>query len=505
MMLIKLFQAEIFFCLMILLQLIFNTHIIRKSSNNFPILIKETTTQTYILLFIVLILLINSNVTGFLSKNLFYCDQNTQEIKILFVIIILLTLPFIKQSLTVQKINYIEFDTIFLLSVLSGLLLISSSDLLVVYILIEIQALCFYILASFKRNSAFSTEAGMKYFIFGSILSCLFLLALGILYGITGTLNFHDLNILCFFKYPNEFDLMLSISIFLITILFLFKLAVVPFHFWAPDVYEGSPLASTIIFSIFTKPILIHLFMKWIFIIGCLYLTIKNLLAVLGVLSLLVGTFLALKQKRLKKLIIYSSIAQVGYLLLSLCLNSYDGFIFCFFFLIIYLISSILIWGNISLLYNFDNSYNSFYKKSANLFYLSDLKNLFEYNVLWSIMVIIIFFSIAGIPPLVGFLAKIFIILELVYVKLNTIAVLIIALSSISIFYYIRILKIIFFESALDKWKTIRKSQIIFETNNISFLFLTLVIIQSFLLILFFSSDLLIQFCNILVLNSLFF
>jgi NADH-quinone oxidoreductase subunit N len=505
MMLIKLFQAEIFFCLMILLQLIFNTHIIRKSSNNFPILTKETTIQPYILLFIVLVLLINLNITGFLSNNLFYCDQNTQHIKILFLITILLTLPFIKQSLTVQKINYIEFDTIFLLSVLSGLLLISASDLLVVYILIEMQSLCFYILASFKRNSAFSTEAGMKYFIFGSIISCLFLLALGILYGITGTLNFHDLNILFFFSYPNEFNFLLSISIFLITVLFLFKLAVVPFHFWAPDVYEGSPLASTIIFSIFTKPVLIHLFMKWIFIIGCFYLTIKNLLVVLGVISLAIGTFLALKQKRLKKLIIYSSIAQIGFLILSISLNNYDGFIFCFFFLIIYLISSILIWGNISLLYNFDNSYNYFYKKSTNLFFFSDLKNLFEYNTSWGLMIIIIFFSISGIPPLVGFLAKIFIILELVYMKLNIIAILIVVLSSISIFYYIRILKVIYFESTLDIWKTIKKSQIIFQTNNISLLFLILVITQSLLIITFYFPDFLIQFCNILVLNSLFF
>ena len=502
MMLIKLFQPEIFFCLMILLQLIFNTHTIRKSSNNFPILTKETTIQIYILFFIVLILLINLSVTGFLSNNLFYCDQNTQQIKILFLITILLTFPFVKQSLTVQKINYIEFDTIFLLSVLSGLLLISASDLLVIYILIEMQSLCFYILASFKRNSAFSTEAGIKYFIFGSIISCMFLLGLGILYG---TLNFHDLNILSFFNYPNEFSLMLFTSILLITVLFLFKLAVVPFHFWAHDVYEGSPLASTIIFSIFTKPVLIHLFMKWIFVIGCLYLTIKNLLILLGVISLLVGTFLSLKQKRLKKLIIYSSIAQVGFLILSLSLNNYDGFIFCFFFLIIYLLSSILIWGNISLLYNFDNSYNSFHKKSTNSFFFSDLKNLFEYNLAWGITITVIFFSIAGIPPLAGFLAKIFVILELVYVKLNIIAILIIVLSSISIFYYIRILKIIFFESTLDSWKTIKKSHIIFETNNTSFSFLILGLIQSLLIIIFFSSDFLIQFCNIFVLNSLFF
>ena len=119
----------------------------------------------------------------------------------------------------IQKINFIEYDILFLFSVLSGLLIISSSDLLVVYIIIEMQALCFYILASFRKNSAFSTEAGIKYFIFGSIFSCFFLLSLSILYGITGTLNFYDLNLLSLFYYPKEFDSLLNVSIYFFTIL----------------------------------------------------------------------------------------------------------------------------------------------------------------------------------------------------------------------------------------------------------------------------------------------
>lgn len=505
MMLIKLFQAEIFICLVILLKLIFNTRIIRNSDNNFPIINRETTNQIWILMFFSIFLIINSDVNGFIANNLFYCDQNTQMVKVFFLVIASVILPFIKQSLLIQKINFIEFDTIFLFSILAGLLLISASDLLVVYILLEMQALCFYVLASFKRNSAFSTEAGMKYFIFGSLISCLFLLALGILYGITGTLNFHDLNLLSIFNYPSEFDLLLTTSIYLITVLFLFKLAVVPFHFWAPDVYEGSPLASTIIFSILTKPVLVHLFMKWIFILGCMYIKIQNLLIVSGVLSIFIGTFLALKQKRFKKLIIYSSIAQVGFLVLALSLNNYDGFVYCLFFLIIYVITSILIWGNISFLYDSDSKYNLFFNKMNNSLFISDLKNFFDYNILWSFAFVMIFFSVAGIPPLVGFLAKIFILLELVYVKLNLTAILVITLSSISIFYYIRILKIIFFERNIDKWSSVKKFQILFDNTNTNSSFLILVIAQSLLLILFFFSDSLLQISQFIVLNSSFF
>jgi len=394
MMLIELFLGEIVLCLIILVQLILNTQIIRNPENNFPILLKEMTCQIYVVLFFVIILIFNSKAIGFVPNNLFYCDQNTQQIKVLFLITILLTLPFIKQSLIIQKINYIEFDILLLLSTLASLLLISASDLLAVYVLIEMQSLCFYILASFKRNSVFSSEAGLKYFIFGSIMSCLFLLALGILYGVTGTLNFNDLSILCLFKYPTEFGLMLSISILLITILFLFKLAVVPFHFWAPDVYEGAPLASTIIFSILTKLILTHLFMKWIFVIGYLYLTIQHMLIVCGLASILIGSLLALKQKRLKILVIYSSIAQVGFIILSLSLNNYDGFVYCFFFLIIYILTSILIWGNLTVLQNSNNNYAEFVKQSTDSFFITDLKNLFEYNASWALMFVCIFFSI---------------------------------------------------------------------------------------------------------------
>jgi NADH:ubiquinone oxidoreductase subunit 2 (subunit N) len=113
----------------------------------------------YVVLFFVIILIFNSKAIGFVPNNLFYCDQNTQQIKVLFLITILLTLPFIKQSLIIQKINYIEFDILLLLSTLASLLLISASDLLAVYVLIEMQSLCFYILASFKRNSVFSISS----------------------------------------------------------------------------------------------------------------------------------------------------------------------------------------------------------------------------------------------------------------------------------------------------------------------------------------------------------
>lgn len=232
---LQLFLPEIFLCILLLIQLLVNTNKTRNFATNLPLLNKEITTQLYAILFFALFFITNSKVYGVLSNNLLYCDINTQYIKFFILLIGCMITPFIKESLLLQKINFIEFDIIFLLSLIAGLLLISSSDFLIVYILIEMQSLCFYILAGFKRNSGYSIESGLKYFIFGSIISCFFLLGLSFLYAILGTLNLYDLSILCLYSFSTNLNKILFFCIYFLSILFFFKLAVVPFHFWALD------------------------------------------------------------------------------------------------------------------------------------------------------------------------------------------------------------------------------------------------------------------------------
>jgi len=167
-----------------------------------------------------------------------------------------LALLFIGRSFCLQSINFFEYFTVFLLSLLALLLLINSSDILSAYLIIEMQALCFYILASFKRNSSFSTEAGLKYFISGSFISGVFLLGASLIYGCLGTLNFNILSWLLTFDFSSDFiilRILIIIAVCLITFTLCFKIAAAPFHFWSPDVYEGSPLASTLVFSIIPK------------------------------------------------------------------------------------------------------------------------------------------------------------------------------------------------------------------------------------------------------------
>jgi NADH-quinone oxidoreductase subunit N len=248
--------------------------------------------------------------------------------------------------------------------VLALFLLINASDILSAYLIIEMQALCFYVLASFKRDSSFSTEAGLKYFISGSFISGVFLLGAALLYGCLGTLNFNILNWLLAFDSFSEFDslkVLILIGVLLVTFTLFFKIAAAPFHFWSPDVYEGSPLASTIIFSVIPKLSLFVFFIRWVLAISTVFLDINFLFIIIGILSVFFGTFFAIRQKRVKRLIIYSSIAQVGFLVAPFFTLSVDGFSYLIFFLFIYLITSLLVWGNLVSFYTSFDYFKKFF------------------------------------------------------------------------------------------------------------------------------------------------
>jgi NADH-quinone oxidoreductase subunit N len=169
-MILNLFYPEIFLSFSILFQLILNAQVVNNVSYNFPILNKELFSQTIFILFCLLILFINLKVENFFYNFMFVIDKSSRLIKITFIFVCIFSLIFIYKAFCLQKLNFFEFYVILLITILSSLLLICSYDLLTIYLLLEMQALCFYILASFKRNSAFSTEAGLKYFIFGSII-----------------------------------------------------------------------------------------------------------------------------------------------------------------------------------------------------------------------------------------------------------------------------------------------------------------------------------------------
>jgi NADH-quinone oxidoreductase subunit N len=406
---------------------------------------------------------------------------------------------------TVQ--NNFEYTVLILISVFGLLLLCSSNDLITAYLSIELQSVAFYIMAAFKKNSTYSIESGLKYFIIGSLSSAFFLFGSAIIYGCVGSLNFDDIrmflslsSISCAESFPNvnsnepvnltlssllnstnhsdlgsnfqilqyifnEYSSSLAASstnyavvssnfnldfiylgfIFLCLSLFI-KLSLAPFHFWSLDVYEGAPNTTTMFFAIIPK---IGLFVLLIRI--CYASFYSNFSSVwqsyfllIAVFSVFVGSVGGLEQRKLKSLLAYSSISHTGYLLLSFSSNSTEGMSMMLYYLAIYIISSLCFWS----VYLFVNPKKKNYFKKQNK-ELGDLVLLRESNPLLALILAITLFSIAGIPPIVGFLAKIGVFLEVIKSSAYLIALLGILCSVASTFYYIRIIKILYFENVL--------------------------------------------------------
>jgi len=342
-----------------------------------------------------------------------------------------------------SKLNFFEYYLLTLLSILGLLLLVSSNDLITAYLAIEMQSLSFYVLATFKRESAFSTESGLKYFILGAFSSGLILFGSSYIYGLTGSLNFTDLSILLdgltFENSFNSFSTLDGLKIFILFIItgLLFKLAAAPFHMWSPDVYEGAPTSSTAIFAIVPKIAVFVLLIRLFH--GSFYNLIdswQHMIIFSAVISVIIGSFVALKQRKLKRLIAYSAISHVGYLLLAFSTGTFEGTQSLFFYMIVYMITGLATWSIVL-------SIDSIYGSTKNL---SDITALVQINKVMAITFSLILFSLAGVPPLAGFYAKMYVFLVAMSSSFYLSALIAILSSVISTFYYIRVIKVIYFE-----------------------------------------------------------
>jgi len=341
-----------------------------------------------------------------------------------------------EDSLLRQKINNFEYFILLLCAVLGLMLLVSSFDLISLYLAIELQSLCLYVLAAAKKDSTFSTEAGLKYFILGSFSSGLLLFGISVIYGTVGTTNFENLSLL--FAGSNEILSNLESSIIIglvfISAAFFFKIAAAPLHMWSPDVYEGAPVSSTIFFAVIPKIAMFSVFLRLFQNVFSNFHDFFLLATVLfAMFSVTIGSFVALKQKKIKRLLAYSSISHVGYMLLAFSANSIEGTQALFFYLIIYMVTSVVLW---SLLLSVNTSTNTERSKT-----LVDLSYLSTTNPLLAFTGLVAFFSLAGVPPLAGFYAKMTIFLTTISSSLIFASVFAILTSVISSYYYIRIIK----------------------------------------------------------------
>lgn len=379
------------------------------------------------------------------------CDYLSFFSKSIISFLSLLCLLVIRFYLKDQKVNQFEYMIVILISILGFFLLCSANELITAYLAIELQSLSFYIMASFKKNSSFSVEAGLKYFVLGSFSSALLLFGFSILYGVLGTLNFEDFKLLFSTYVPGSVMLdtqynpmLLKLGLILILISLFFKLAVAPLHVWSPDVYENSPSSSTIFFAVVSKlgilVLLIRIFQQCFH--GYIY-TWRYFVVFLAVLSVFVGSVTALEQRKLKSLLAYSSISHIGYILISFSTGTLEGIQSLYAYIIVYMLAGLCIWS-IFLILRLKTSYSQKQNKD-----LTDFTLLVKSNNIITICFAIVLLSIAGFPPLIGFITKMGIFMSAVESSMYFVSIAAILTSVISTFYYIRIIKIIYFEKVL--------------------------------------------------------
>ena len=336
------------------------------------------------------------------------------------------------------KIFQIEYSILILCSILGMMVMISSNDLMVFYIGLELQSLALYVLASFNKDQLKSSEAGLKYFVLSALSSGILLYGCSLLYGFSGSTNF-----LIISENINSMEYGLTFGIVFILVGLAFKISAVPFHMWAPDVYEGSPTSVTLFFAIVPKIAALTVFIRF------LYLPFFNvinewqiIIIFLSIASMVFGAVAAIGQKNLKRLIAYSSIGHMGYALAGLSVGTNEGIQSSVSYISIYLIMNL---GLFSCLFMMKRN-NRYYEN------IDDLSGLSKNHPLISFSLLIILFSLAGIPPMAGFFAKFYVFASVIKQEMYFLAIIGLLATVISAFYYLRIIKIIYFDPEREKY-----------------------------------------------------
>ena len=444
------FSAEIFLSFCLLASLLYNSFLASSSSLNYPLIDKQTFFQSLFILFCCIVIVFFSNFFSYSNGYLFVYDYPSKIGKIFGLVSTSVALCLGRSYLEQERIVYCEYYSVLLLSLLSFLLLTSCYDLITLFICLEMFSLCLYVLASSNKNSIYSSEAGLKYLILGSIISGFILAGCVLLYGSTGTTNFNNFFLLFSFDFYDDYlnfyggndpiGYSFSLGLIFLAIGLFFKLGAAPLHVWLPDVYEGSPVSSTLFFIL--VPQLAYLIILVRLFFGCfsiLFYTVKPLFLAFGLISVIVGSLGAFNQSRLKRLLAFSSISHSGFLLLAMSSGSFLGVVSCFNYGFLYVITNALVWG--CLLMSLRVSESSLLTSHlASLSYKTG-------NFAPFVGLVIGVFSLAGIPPFVGFFMKYLVFVSSYLTGSYEAATLILLVSSLGAFYYIRFLKMIAYEN----------------------------------------------------------
>lgn len=441
---------ETFMLLSILFSLLHAVYLGSNKSLNFPLIHSTVIVLSLHVLFCTFLLTssleyVMAETTAFDSS--IVIDTLSSSTKKCILLACFLCLAIIQYDLKEQRVNSFEYTILLMLSGFGAVLMSSSNGFITAYLAIEVQSLSFYILAAFKRNSTFSMDAGLKYFILGALSSSIFLLGSSLIYGMTGTTCFEHYHHLCSYEYfctsksnIHDPDFLMQFGLILVLSSLFFKLSVAPFHVWSPDVYEGSLSCTTFIFSVIPKLGLFVLVVRLFFYSFNIFPEkFRYLFVFSSLLSIAIGSFGGLEQTKVKTLLAFSSISHMGYSVLAFSSGVIEGVQVMYCYLLVYMLSSVSLWA----IFFSTKLLQSFSKHNKDL---TDFSSLAKSNIMASICLVTTLLSLAGFPPFVGFYAKMAVFSVTVESSMHSATMIAILCGVISTYYYIRIIKISYFE-----------------------------------------------------------
>jgi NADH-quinone oxidoreductase subunit N len=379
------------------------------------------------------------NSVGFAFSEMFVNDPLSQILKLMTLLGALIMLVYTRQYMLLRNLFKGEYYALILFSVLGMMVMISGQSMLTIYVGLELLSLCLYALVGMNRDHSQSTEAAMKYFVLGALASGMLLYGMSMIYGMTGSLDITD--IASVLNDSNTKNPVLILGLVFVVSGIAFKFGAVPFHMWVPDVYQGAPTSITMLISSIPKFAAFAMFIRLLGQgLAPLAKDWSNMLLLMAVMSIVIGNVTAIAQTNLKRMLAYSTISHIGFLLFGLMSANLNGFASSMFYISAYVPITLAGFGIIILL-----SRQGFEAEN-----LEDLKGLNQRSPWFAFMMLITMFSMAGIPPSIGFYAK-FTVLQAALQAGHVVPVVFaVLMATVGAFYYLRIVKIMYFDSPLD-------------------------------------------------------
>ncbi len=369
----------------------------------------------------------------------FVSDPMGDVLKVFIYLVSAMALLYSRQYLIDRQLFKGEYFLLALFAVLGMMVLVSAHSLLTIYLGLELMSLSLYAMVAVDRDNEIATEAAMKYFVLGALASGMLLYGMSMIYGVTATLNLAEVASYNAGILGNEIVMIFGLAFVMVGLAF--KLGAVPFHMWVPDVYHGAPTTVTLFIGTAPKIAAFAMLMRLLVEgLGGFYVQWHDMLVVLAVLSIVAGNVIAIAQTNIKRMLAYSTIAHVGFMLLGVLTGSEGGYAAAMFYIIVYALMAAGAFGMVVLLsragYEADR--------------IEDFKGLNDRSPWYAFMMLILMLATAGVPPFLGFWAKLSVLQAVVEAGMLWLAVVAVLFSVVGAFYYLRIVKLMYFDKADD-------------------------------------------------------